>query len=157
VYGLLIPRQERVDVAAIALERNKRPGGPDQDQILNIMVSNDSARRMLPLPDEAIVQCVLREAGRYFPGIESQIETFRIYRWPEAEPLSKVGRTSALQRYRAQCQMMRPRVLLAGDYMSMPYTEGAAESGAWAARMLAEDLGSVFKVGCGRIHLENRP
>lgn len=28
-------------------------------------------------------------------------------------------------------------ILLAGDYMSMPYTEGAAESGYWAAAMIA--------------------
>jgi protoporphyrinogen/coproporphyrinogen III oxidase len=138
VYGLLIPRQERQDVVAITIERNKRREGSDQGQVLNIMVSNDSARRMMPLPDEAIVQCVLREAGRYFPGLEAQLETFRVYRWPEAEPLSKVGRANALQRYPAQCQTARPRVLLAGDYMSMPYTEGAAESGAWAARLAAE-------------------
>jgi len=29
-------------------------------------------------------------------------------------------------------------IVLAGDYMSMPYTEGAAESGVWAAQLVTD-------------------
>ena len=108
--------------------------------MLNIMVSNDSARRMMTLADEAVAKCVVGEAIRYFPELESHLDTFRVYRWPEAIPMSMVGRASALKSYRAECQRTHPRLLLAGDYMSMPFSEGAAESGAWAARLVAGGL-----------------
>ncbi len=32
------------------------------------------------------------------------------------------------------------RVFLAGDYMGLPYTDGAAETGQWAAEALIESL-----------------
>lgn len=137
VYGVLIPRRERENIAAIAIEANKRPLRTSRGQVLNLMLSNTSAGRMMPLSDEEILPGLLREAGHHLPGLESHLEAARIYRWPEAEPRSPVGRADALRRYRTQCQTTPPPLVLAGDYMSMPYTEGAAEAGDWAARLIA--------------------
>jgi len=59
----------------------------------------------------------------------------RIYRWKQAEPYSPVGRATDLLYYRNGRSMDR-QVLLAGDHMRMPFTEGAAESGKWAAEQI---------------------
>jgi len=90
---------------------------------------------MMSMTDDAIVQAVTPEAEKYFPGLSTQIATTRIYRWKHAEPYSHVGRAKALLHYR-NGRALDQRVLLAGDYMSMPFTEGAAESGKWAAEQI---------------------
>lgn len=136
VYGLLIPRLERTRIAAVGIETNKYRVCAPQGQLLNIMLSDTAAQSMLALPDDAIIQLVLPEAETFFPGLSENIDATRIYRWPQAEPCSDVGRATDLRQYRANCGSSLPRVLLAGDYMSMPYTEGAAESGKWAAEQI---------------------
>lgn len=140
VYGVLVPRQERRNIAAIGIESNKRRDGSAGGQVFNIMLSDPASRAMMSMPDEAIVRAVMPEAEKFFPGLPAQLVASRTYRWPQAEPRSRVGRSGDLARYRASRGAGR-RVLLAGDYMSMPYTEGAAESGQWAARQILEAVG----------------
>ncbi|CDS53166.1 hypothetical protein [Polaromonas sp. CG9_12] len=76
---------------------------------------------------------VIPEAEKYLIDLGVPIFSTVVYRWPQAEPYSHVGRASDLARYREDSAPSSRRVLLAGDFMSMPYTEGAAESGQWAA------------------------
>lgn len=137
VYGLLVPRLERERIAAIGIERNKNRDCAPHGQLLNIMLADAASRPMMPLPDDVIVRAVLPEAERFLPGLSKHIGATRVYRWPHAEPCSHVGRAKDVNRYRRNCASSLPRVLLAGDYMSMPYTEGAAESGKWAAGQIA--------------------
>lgn len=136
VYGLLIPRLERQHIAAIGIETNKNRACTAQGQLLNIMLSNPASHSLMALPDEAIVQRVMPEAEKFFPGLAEHVEATQIYRWPQAEPYSRVGRATDLRQYRDSCCSSLPRVLLAGDYMSMPFTEGAAQSGKWAAEQI---------------------
>lgn len=136
VYGLLIPRRERRSIVAIGIESNKNRDCVSQGQLLNIMLSNPASKSMMPMTDYAIVQTVVPEAGKYFPGLSAHIAATRIYRWKQAEPYSHVGRAKDLLHYRKKGRPSEQRVLLAGDYMSMPFTEGAAESGKWAAEQI---------------------
>ncbi len=133
VYGLLIPRRERRSIAAIGIEFNKNRDCAPQGQLLNILLSNTASTSMMSMTDDTIVQTVVPEAERYFPGLSAHIAATRIYRWKQAEPYSHVGRAKDLLNYRKNGRPLDQRVLLAGDYMSMPFTEGAAESGKWAA------------------------
>jgi len=135
VYGLFIPRIERRSIAAIGIESNKNRDCAPQGQLLNLLLSNTASASMMSMTDDAIVQTVAPEAEKYFPGLSTQIATTRIYRWKHAEPYSHVGRAKALLHYR-NGRALDQRVLLAGDYMSMPFTEGAAESGKWAAEQI---------------------
>jgi oxygen-dependent protoporphyrinogen oxidase len=137
-YGLLIPRTERCRIAAIGIERNKRPGVQATGQLLNVMLRNEEACRMMPLSDETVIAEVVGEASRYFPALAQGVTRIRVFRWPLAEPCSSIGRASDLRRYRELCALRPPRIVLAGDYMSMPYTEGAAESGVWAAQLITD-------------------
>lgn len=136
VYGLLIPRIERRNIAAIGIESNKNRDCAPQGQLLNIMLSNTASGSMMAMTDDAIVHTVILEAEKFFPGLSRQIATTRIYRWKQAEPHSHVGRATDLFRYRNSGRPLDQRVMLAGDYMSMPFTEGAAESGKWAAEQI---------------------
>lgn len=137
VYGLLIPRRERQGVAAIGIENNKNRTCATTGHLLNIMFSHEFAMRCLPLNDDDIVVQALQSVEILFPSLSRHVSQAHVYRWPMAEPCSIVGRAKDLRHYREQCAKLPPRLVLAGDYMSMPYTEGAAESGMWAAELMA--------------------
>jgi len=137
VYGLLVPRRERRQVAAIGIESNKCRDRAARGELFNVMLAGTSSRDLMAWPEAEIVHEILPEVERFLPGISAQIVAARIYRWPEAEPLSPVGRAKEVRRYRERTAAAPyPRVLLAGDYLSMPFTEGAAESGIWAAQTI---------------------
>lgn len=136
VYGLLIPRCERQSIVAIGIESNKNRDSVPQGQLLNIMLSNPCSESMMSTTDDEIIRKVLAEADRFFPDLSTQTAMTRLYRWKNAEPYSHIGRAKDLSHYRATVRPLPQRVLLAGDYMSMPFTEGAAESGKWAAEQI---------------------
>jgi oxygen-dependent protoporphyrinogen oxidase len=140
LYGVLIPRSERGSVAAIGIESNKSPRRVPHGQLLNIMLSGAASMEMMPLDDGRIVDATVREAEPLFPGLSAQIAGTRIFRWQHAEPCSPIGRARDLSEYRSAVRPPAARVLLAGDYMSMPFTEGAAESGRWAAQQIAASI-----------------
>ena len=140
VYGLLIPRIERQNIVAIGIESNKNRNCTPQGQLLNILLSNTASKSMMSMTDDVIANAMVLEAENFFPGLSTQIATTRIYRWKQAEPYSHVGRAKDLLHYRNNCHPFDQRVLLAGDYMSMPFTEGAAESGKWAAEQIGKAL-----------------
>jgi oxygen-dependent protoporphyrinogen oxidase len=49
--------------------------------------------------------------------------------------MSSVGRSKSIQNYRSKTTT-KSNIFLAGDYMGMPFTEGAAETGRWAASQI---------------------
>lgn len=136
VYGLFIPRKERTAVAAVGIENNKNRAGDGVGNLLNIMLSHSAATEQMHASDAVIVEFAMQSVRDYFPALPAHIKQSRVYRWPVAEPLSPVGRAATLHAYRHRCGHQVPAILLAGDYMSMPFTEGAAESGYWAASMV---------------------
>lgn len=136
VYGLLIPRRERACIAAIAIESNKSRDRAPSGQLLNIMLSGASSEAMFSLPDDEVLKAAMLEAEKYLPELSKHITSTMLYRWTQAEPYSHVGRATDLRCYRDRLQYSNKCVLLAGDYMNTPYTEGAAESGQWAANQI---------------------
>lgn len=135
VYGVLIPRAERRVIASIGIESRKCSTHVPSGEMLNVMLNGDAAARLLDASDDSIRAETLAELSRYFPRIDAAIAFVRIFRWAEGEPLSPVGRCRNVDEYR---RTWHPgiKVTLAGDYMGIPCTEGAAESGAWAAAKL---------------------
>jgi oxygen-dependent protoporphyrinogen oxidase len=100
------------------------------------MLSDAAAQKCMVLSDDELLQTIQPEIEAYAPGLfAARIDT-HCYRWPQAEPRSPVGRARAISDYRRTAGMRR--ILLAGDYMGAPYTEGAAETGAWAASQVAQ-------------------
>jgi oxygen-dependent protoporphyrinogen oxidase len=142
IYGLLIPRRERQVIAAIGVESRKCGQYVPRGELLNVMLSGSAGSRLLRAPEEQVLSEVLPELQRYFPGLDGRIEFATFSRWPQAEPRSPVGRSRDLQQYR---QAWHPgmKVILAGDYMGIPCTEGAAESGQWAANALIDASATI--------------
>ncbi|MBI1890948.1 MAG: FAD-dependent oxidoreductase [Burkholderiales bacterium] len=137
IYGLLIPRQERQVISAIALESRKCPQYVPRGELMNVMLSGLAGERLARASEEEVLAEVLPELEVYFPSITRKIAFAHFCRWPEAEPRSPIGRSTWLRQYR---ELWDPsmKVILAGDYMSIPCTEGAAESGRWSATAVAK-------------------
>jgi len=100
------------------------------------MLSGEAGKKMIPLDDEEILTAVMAELSRYLPDISKNIAFTRMYRWHNAEPMSPVGRSRHIQQYRAGIRKNQ-QMIPADDYMGMPFTEGAAETGYWAASIMS--------------------
>lgn len=138
VYGILIPRSERRHIAAISIETNKCQDRAAQGQLFHLMLCGKSSAEMLSQTDSQVSDAVKQEAERFLPGVFERASNIRVYRWPEAIALSPVGRARNLRLYRQATAGTVRRVLMAGDYMSCPWTDGSAESGVWAANSIIE-------------------
>ncbi len=136
LYGILIPRRERNSISAIAIEYCKYKSNSEQEH-LNIMLAGRQAQKHWSDTEQQLLQNILPEVGKYFPNISDHLLETKIIRWAEAIPYSAVGRSKNILEYRKNTVMDR-RVLLSGDYMGMPFTEGAAESGIWISNKLLE-------------------
>lgn len=139
IYGVLIPRRERKVIAAFAFQSRKCPQHVERGELLNVMLDGAAGARLIDASESDVLAEVIPELERYLPGIASRIAFVRTHRWLEAEPCSLPGRATHLHAYREAWRADR-RVILAGDYMGIPCTEGAAESGRWAAAQIAHAL-----------------
>jgi len=138
VWGMMIPRSDRQKIVSVTIESAKDPRRvPRGDEMLNLFLTADEAERMMDRPDDDIVAAVASDIERLFPGAIAAKRFARVVRWREGLPKSPVGRARNLAEYRRS----RPRdcrVLLAGDYMGMPWLESAIETGTWAASRILE-------------------
>ena len=134
IYGLLVPRSERRAIAGIGIESRKCASYVPRGELLNAMLDGISGERLIDASDEEILAEIFNEIEIYFPGIGGVSHTY-LHRWRNAEPYSYVGRSRDVREYRLSA-CASSHVLLCGDYMSTPTTEGAAESGAWAADVM---------------------
>ena len=132
IYGIWIPKKERNIIAAFTIESEKNSGRVSTGELVNVMLSGKAGKTMINWEENDILSAILLELENYLPDISRNIAFTRVYRWLYAEPMSPVGRCSDIKAYRETIQGNN-RVLLAGDYVGMPFTEGAAETGLWAA------------------------
>ncbi|MDR0416737.1 MAG: FAD-dependent oxidoreductase [Propionibacteriaceae bacterium] len=135
VHGVSIPRRERRNVSAVAVESNKTSGWTGPGPLLLAFLAGEAGGRLLGESDPLLTDLVLEELEPYFPGVTSAVTLTHVTRWSQTEPLSPVGRAKAVAAYRAGWIATR-RVLLAGDYTGLPWTDSAAASGQWAAERL---------------------
>lgn len=136
VYGVAVPRRERRHLAAIAIESNKCRDRAPHGELFHLMLCGASAAALLDAPDETVLAEVLPEAGRILPGLDAAVAATRICRWHEAEPRSPIGRAGMVHAYRSSAAAAPRRIVLAGDYVNTPFTDGAVASGHWAADAL---------------------
>lgn len=139
VYGFYIPEQEGSIFSGMTLEEFKEERRLGDGQLLMIFLSGKAGSEMMDWKDEAVVPVVLDEIDRYFASLSGNVLFTKVYRWREAVAMSPVGRGRNVAQYR-QSVNKSTRIFLAGDYMGMPSTEGAAETGRWAALSLMRNL-----------------
>lgn len=139
VYGLLLPRRERRRVAAVAIETAKSADRSAGGHLLNVMPAGKSGAEMIDWDEAKVLEALMPELEEVLPGVSRNVAFSKLYRWRHAEPKSPIGRSKAIGEYRNNISP-HARVLLAGDYMGMPFTEGAAETGAWAAAQIIKQI-----------------
>lgn len=139
LYGILVPKKERKVIASIGIECAEGKRGLANGKMLNVFLAGKAGTEMIDWEEKTILPVVLEELEKYLPGVSGHILFTKIYRWREAMPKSPVGRSRNVARYRASITPST-KVFLAGDYMGMAFTEGAAETGRWAAENLMQSL-----------------
>jgi oxygen-dependent protoporphyrinogen oxidase len=78
---------------------------------------------------------ILDEMEKHFPGVSKHLRFSKIYSWENALAVTPIGRGETVAHYRKNVGP-GTRVFLAGDYAGMSFTEGAAETGMWAAERI---------------------
>ena len=138
VWGMMIPRSDRRQIVSVTIESAKDPRRvPSGSEMLNLFLTADEAERVIDQPDDEIVAAVAADIERLFPGALAAKRFTRVVRWRDGLPKSPVGRARNLAEYR-RSRPRECRVLLAGDYMGMPWLESAIETGTWAASRILE-------------------
>ncbi|WP_298227977.1 NAD(P)/FAD-dependent oxidoreductase [Gryllotalpicola sp.] len=139
LYAFNLPESDRGAVVAVTIEEAKGGGRVGNGHLFHAYLSGDTAPKMIASSDDQIVSVVLSELEKYLPGVSREVFATRVYRWKEALALTPPGRARLVAQYRKSIGPA-PRFLLAGDYTGMPFTEGAAETGRWAATTLVDRL-----------------
>ena len=99
------------------------------------MLSGIAGKELIEVPDKKIISKVIKELNHYFPNISTKIDLVELFRWKYAEPLSQIGRAKDIERYRENFDINTP-IYLSGDYMGMPFSEGAVESALWSTKKI---------------------
>ena len=106
---------------------------PDGRNMLHVLVIADEARKMFPLTDDEIGKRVVAEIRKFLPAMPERPELLRVYRWKEAGCVFQGGVLTAIHEMRRKILPDVKGLYLAGDYMSLPSTNGAMRSGVDAA------------------------
>jgi protoporphyrinogen oxidase len=135
VHGTLLPPADaRADASVVAsvVVESARLAVPAAPEVLTFMLAGRAAHEPAAGADLPPVQQAVAWLEARWPGSARAVVAHRVQRWACAEPLSPVGRARAIARYRQGLPAGR-RIVLCGDYMGMPWTDGAIETGHWAA------------------------
>ena len=135
-YGVLVTPNSSSPLAAIAV--SSRAGATVGGEVLTVMLRQDAARRLMVADDAAVRTAAVDAATSLLPGLAGRVVDSHVSRWQEALPYMQVGRAMAVQRYRDRLPVQSP-VLLAGDYLGLPWSDAAAFNGRWAADRLTAD------------------
>jgi protoporphyrinogen/coproporphyrinogen III oxidase len=139
IYCILIPEKERGVIASMGIQGSGDKTRLGKAKVFAAFLSSKAASEMMNWKDEAIVPVVLGEMDKYYAHLSENILFTKVYRWREALAMSPVGRYRKVAQYR-QSVNGSTKVFLAGDYMGMSFTEGAAETGKWAALSMMKNL-----------------
>ncbi len=139
IYGILVPKRERNVISSISNEGLKDKHRLANGKMFILFLAGKAGAEMIDWKDDDVLPVVLVELEKYVPGVSENVLFTKIHRWREAMPMSPPGRSRNVARYRESITPST-RIFLAGDYMGMAFTEGAAETGRWAAQSLMQYL-----------------
>lgn len=136
-YGVLMHPDDG-PLAAICVASRAGHSVPGLD-LVTCMVADATARTLSERPDAEVVDAARTALLRWAPTLEDVLveREHRVFRIPQAMPLSAPGRLGAVQAYRAQPTR---RIVLAGDTLAWPWSDSAAFVGEWAADRVLERL-----------------
>lgn len=140
-FGLSFPQGDADAVAAVCVEQNKPahlvPGGAG---LLVVIARPEVAPQLLAAESREVVDRLLPDVERAFPGVSDSIVRARVYRWPAGSPVFYPGYFSHLGAFgNGEVEANGP-LAIAGDYLYSPSVEGAVVSGERAAQRIIRRL-----------------
>lgn len=135
VHGVLLASHNIV--AAMVVEQSRLPS--EAPEVLTLMLGSAAAQRLEARSNAEVLEEVMAWLRARWPALPTGVVAHRVHRWRLAEPLSPPGRARAVQHYRASLTPGR-RVFLCGDSTGMPWSDGAVETGLWAAARVLDEL-----------------
>jgi len=135
IYGFLFNPQGNNKVAALTIENNKLATQSECGYLINAMLSDKWAKKMLILTDEEIYREIKSDIEMIFPDLYIHVDTKNVSRWQYAMPCIPVGHAARVQQYR-DSRKINNKLWLAGDYLGLPWTDSAAQTGIWAANQV---------------------
>jgi oxygen-dependent protoporphyrinogen oxidase len=133
IYGVLVPPAERRTIAAVAVESHKAPGLVPHGELLNVMLGGPAVTRLLDASDDEVARAVVAELSDLVPEAGRGLVGASVYRWRTALAWVPPGQAARVARYRRAVQTEPARVILAGDYLGLPFTDSVTHTGQWAA------------------------
>jgi len=145
VHMTYVPYLENQWIGGYTNESCKPGVTPDGVSLLNVYLHEEGAEQLWHATDGQVSDRILQELPKVLPEIRGKTDVLSLHgiqRWERAMP---VFSGNHIARVRAYEQSLNPneRIVLAGDYLNAPWTEGAARSGWRAARQLASLLGTT--------------
>lgn len=141
-FGLSFAREAARSVVAACVAENKTRGlVPEGKGLLVAFARPDAAPAFLELEPRQILEAMLPDLRRAFPGIDDRIVRARVYRWRVGNPVFRPGHLARLAEFRRGGPEGDGRIALAGDYLYVSSVEGAVTAGVEAADRLLRRMG----------------
>jgi protoporphyrinogen/coproporphyrinogen III oxidase len=140
-FGLSFPRGENKHVIAVAVQENKGVDlVPEGLGLLLALPTAESAPSLIDVESREVLDRMLPEIARAFPGVRAQVRRARVHRWPVGMPIMYPGYLRHLGQFRDGGVEGSYPFCIAGDYLYGPNVEGAVSSGLDAASRIAARL-----------------
>lgn len=134
-YGFLVNPDSNSKIAALTIENNKCASRKKSGYLISIMLADKWAKDCFQLTDAEIFAEIQPELEKIFPDISVHTYKKEMFRWQYAMPYTQIGRANAVSNYHIT-RNLDNRIWLAGDYLGLPWTDSAAQTGLWAAQQV---------------------
>jgi oxygen-dependent protoporphyrinogen oxidase len=139
-FGVLADPRAAVYVSACATPSGRWDDSDDASIVL-AWPTPDAITRLSGNAAHEIVAAMMPEIEQLVPEVRDAVETGRVVRFDEGSALASPGFLSHRRRGRALAAALDAPIALAGDYLTMPFVEGAVVSGERAADQIVRRLG----------------
>jgi protoporphyrinogen oxidase len=139
-FGVLADPTEAAMVSACAVPAGRwRTASEPQDVVL-AWPTPQAVEHLKDRPVAEIVSAMMPEIERLVPETRGGVERARVFRFEEGTPLAAPGFLAHRTLGRELAHSLALPVALAGDYLTMPFVEGAVASGENAAEQIVRHL-----------------
>ena len=135
-FGVLADPREATMVSACAVPSGRWPVSLDAPHVILAWPTPGAVDELGERPAHEIVAAMMPEIERLVPEVRDGVARARVVRFDEGTPLAPPGFLAHRAEGRALAESLEVPIALAGDYLTMPFVEGAVLSGERAASEL---------------------
>jgi oxygen-dependent protoporphyrinogen oxidase len=139
-FGVLADPSEGRLVSACALPAGRWRTAPDLEDVVLAWPTPHGLDQLGDRPATEIVAAMMPEIERLVPDTRGTVDRARVFRFEEGTPLATPGFLAHRATGRHLADSLTLPIALAGDYLTMPFVEGAVASGEHAAERIVRHL-----------------